>query len=76
MHALRQIAHSGAEGGGDADLLLEEMEEIGLRRDAAGRAAGDQPAAGLQRQQAAGPGIGADMLEHHLAALLAGEVRL
>ena len=31
MHALRQIADRGAEGGDDADLLLEQMEEIGLR---------------------------------------------
>ena len=40
--------------------------------DAAGRAAGDQPPAALQRQQAAGPGIGPDMFEDHVDAFLAG----
>ena len=39
-----------------------------------GGAAGHQPAAALQREQRAGPGVGAGMLEHHIDALACGQL--
>ncbi len=44
------------------------------RRDARGRAAGDETAAALQAQHRAGPGVGADMLEDDVDALLLGQL--
>ena len=59
----------------DAILLLEKLHQI----DAAGRpgrrTACHQSSAALHRQQRAGPGVGADMLEYDVDALLAGEPR-
>src|SRR5262245_26470368 len=58
------IADAGAEGSDDANLLLKEQEEIGLRGDTAGGSTGDEPSAALQREEAARPGVGPHMLEH------------
>src|SRR5690606_31027596 len=67
------IGHATAKTAEDPDLLLEQLVEVDLGADAGGRAAGDQPAAPLERQHAAAPGVGADMLEDDVDAPLAGD---
>jgi hypothetical protein len=43
-------------------------------RDAGGRSAGHQPAAALERQHGARPGVGADMFEDDIDAALLGQL--
>src|SRR5690606_3405084 len=64
------VLHAAAEGAEYLQLLLEELHEVHLRRDAGGRAAGDEAAAALHAEDGAGPGVRADMLEDDIDAAL------
>ncbi len=72
--AVADVAHRGAERADDAVLLLEQLHQVELVDGARGRAAGDEPAAALEAEQRAVEGVGADMLEHDVDALLGGEL--
>src|ERR1700674_1801884 len=69
----RDVTHRGAERAENPVLLLEQLHEVeGGRRPRSG-AAGDEPAAALERQERAREGFRADMLEHHVDTLLGGD---
>src|SRR5687767_7365481 len=69
VERLADVAHRAAERAEDAVLLLEQLHQVHGRRYARGRAAGDEAAAPLHRQEAAVPGLGSDMLEDDVDAL-------
>src|SRR5690606_36879457 len=73
-HGVLHVLDAAAERAEDLELLLEELHQVHRGRDAGGGAAGDEAAAALQRQHGAGPGVGPGMLEHHVDALLGGEL--
>src|SRR5215212_256075 len=74
VERLGDVAHRAAERAEDAVLLLEQLHQVDGGRHARGRAAGDEPTALLERQERAVPGLGPDMLKHHVDALALGDL--
>ena len=72
--AVADIAHRGAERAENLILLLEQLHQIDGDARARGRAAGDQPPAALEAEQRGVEAFAADVLEHHVDALLGGEL--
>ena len=68
------VAHRASEGAEDAVLLLEQLHQVHGGGHARGRAAGDEAPAALEAQERAVPGVGADMLEHHVDAFALREL--
>ena len=73
VEGLADIGERAAERARDPVLLLEQLHQIHRRRDAGGRPAGHETAAALEAEQGPVPGVGADMLEHHVDALALGQ---
>jgi hypothetical protein len=65
---------SGSRTNRELELLLEQHHQVHLRRNAGGRSAGDQPAAALERQHGARPGVSADVFEDDIDAALLGQL--
>ena len=72
--AVADIAHRAAERAENLVLLLEQLHQIDGHGRSRGRAAGDQASAALEAEQRAVEALAADMLEHHVDALLLGEL--
>src|SRR6185503_5651315 len=72
--AVADIAHRSAEGAEDFILLLEQLHQIELDDRTGGGAAGHEPSAFFQAEQRAVEAFAADMLEHDVDALLAGDL--
>ena len=72
--AVADVAHRGAERAEDLVLLLEQLHQVEGDRRPRGRAAGDEAAAALEHKQRAVEAFAADVLEHHVDALLVGEL--
>src|SRR5690606_33580441 len=65
-----EVLDPAAEAADQPELLLVELEELDLGHADGGRAAGDERAAALEREEAASPGVDADMLEDDVDAAL------
>src|SRR5215831_12300670 len=68
------ISDGSAERAEDLVLLLEQLHQIERSRRPRGGPAGDEPAAALEREEGAVECLGTGMLEHHVDALLGGDL--